>query len=46
MMEYVDIDLTGTRALVTGGTSGPGLAMAGCETGVRDGARYFPVKYL
>jgi NAD(P)-dependent dehydrogenase (short-subunit alcohol dehydrogenase family) len=29
MMEYVDIDLTGTRALVTGGTSGLGLAMAG-----------------
>jgi NAD(P)-dependent dehydrogenase (short-subunit alcohol dehydrogenase family) len=28
MMEYVDIDLTGTRALVTGGTSGLGLAMA------------------
>jgi NAD(P)-dependent dehydrogenase (short-subunit alcohol dehydrogenase family) len=28
MMEYVDIDLTGIRALVTGGTSGLGLAMA------------------
>ena len=29
MMEHMaDIDLTGTRALVTGGTSGLGLAMA------------------